>query len=95
MNVARPYATPNVEPPQWVQEFPRPACFTDPRDWSSWLEGMRLSAKGAELKAMQRGQCPSPCPDCMPNSGHRSRAVRAGTCIPIVPVEQHDADGPD
>lgn len=83
--------TPNTQPPEWpLQEFARPACFTDERDWRCWIEAYRFAAHGADLKRLQRGEAPNHCEDCDACSEHRQRAVKAGTCIPIK-VEVSDA----
>lgn len=82
--MARRLGTANAKPPEWTRQFAQPACFRDARDWLAWIEAARVSASVSELKAMQRGQCPNPCPDCDPASKHRQDAVRDGVCIPIV-----------
>ena len=76
---------PNAEPPAWLEQFERPACFIDPRDWRSYLLSYRDSARGNELKDLRRGVMPDFCADC--TAGHRHDMQRIGKCIPIKAVE--------
>lgn len=75
---------PNDNPPGWVREFACPVPCMGARAWAIWIDAYRFAARGADLKALQRGHCPSPCQDCDAASEHRRDAVRVGRCIPIV-----------
>lgn len=90
MNVGSRLGIPNDKPPTWVREFACPVPCMGPRAWSMWIDAYRFAARGAELKALQRGHCPSPCQDCELQSEHRRDAVRAGRCIPINVPETTD-----
>lgn len=83
MTMGSRFACPNNEPPAWLSKFERPLCFVDPRDWRSYLLAAHQSAKGAELKSLQRGNPPDHCADCERGSDHRIRAILAGTCTEV------------
>lgn len=80
---------PNETPPAFLAEFPRPPCFGE-RDWQSWLRQHHQGARGAELKALQRGTPPNHCEDCEMGSEHQLYAVLQGKCFPIVPQEKSE-----
>lgn len=79
------FASPNVQPPAFLAQFPCPPCFGE-RDWEAWLRQHHQQARGAELKALQRGKAPNHCEDCERGSEHQLYAVLRGVCIPIVAV---------
>lgn len=82
---------PNDTPPAWPRELACPVPCMGQRAWVIWIDAYRFAARGASLKALQRGNCPSPCQDCDAASEHRREAVRAGRCIPIISEETVDA----
>lgn len=88
--MASRFASPNSTPPAWLDQFERPLCFVDPRDWRSYVVACHQAAKGAALRALQRGTPPNHCADCDARSEHRRNAVRAGTCRPLPVVETAD-----
>lgn len=81
--------SPNGTPPAWLAQFACPACFGE-RDWQAWLAQHHQSARGAELKALQRGTPPNHCEDCERGSDHQLFAELRGVCIPIF-VEKEEA----